>query len=64
MYKIGKTKLRLLQVQEQISTAYRNGWTIRNLAVAHDTSPGLVRTVLIESGVPLRKPGRRKGETK
>ena len=62
MYKLTDKKRQLLQVKDQITLAYTNGWSLRDLADAHITSPGSIRTLLIEEGVTMRERGRRKKE--
>jgi len=62
MYKLTDKKRHLLQVKDQITLAYINGWSLRDLATAHITSPGSIRNLLIEEGIEMRQRGRRKKE--
>ncbi len=62
MYRLTDKKRELLQVKDQITLAYTNGWSLRDLAEAYHTSPGSIRTLLIEEGVTMRSRGRRKKE--
>ena len=62
MYKLTDKKRQLLQIKDQITLAYTNGWSLRDLAGAYKTSPGSIRNLLIEEGVNMRERGRRKKE--
>ena len=62
MYKLTDKKRKLLQVRGQITLAYINGWSLRDLATANITSPGSIRNLLIEEGIALRQRGRQKKE--
>ena len=62
MKRLGKTRQRLLQVKDQISVAYKNGWSLRELAKIHQTSPGSIRAILLELGADMQRPGRKKKE--
>jgi hypothetical protein len=42
--------------------AYGAGHSLRIIAEWHGTSAGTIRSILIEEGVPMRKPGRRRKE--
>jgi hypothetical protein len=62
MRKINSTKHKLLQVKEYIAEAYVSGTSLREVADSYQTSVGSIRALLIEMGIPLRKPGRPKKE--
>lgn len=47
------------QVSEALAVRYEAGATIRALAVKHGWSYGRVRSLLLEAGVTLRRPGGR-----
>jgi IS30 family transposase len=59
MEKFTDTRIRLLQVKEQLATAYKNGWSLREIAKVHNTAPSTIRALLIEEGVEMRKTGKR-----
>lgn len=59
MQRFGPVRIRLNQVKAQIVKAYNSGFSLRQIAYGHDTSPGSIRSLLIEAGVKMRKSGRR-----
>jgi hypothetical protein len=62
MKRFGPKRMELNQVKPQIVKSYKSGFSLRQIAVAHDTSAGSIRSLLIENGVKLRKPGRSRKE--
>jgi hypothetical protein len=62
MKRLTDIKRRLLQAVSQITDAYEQGWTLRELAKMHNASPGSIRNLLIEEGVKMRSRGTRKKE--
>lgn len=55
-----RIRSKLSHVREEISVAYANGLTLRELAKIHNVSPSTIRNLLISNDKPRRKPGRRK----
>jgi hypothetical protein len=62
MKRYGPKRIELNQVKEQIVKSYKSGFSLRQIAFWHDTSHGSIRSLLIEEGVKLRKPGRSRKE--
>lgn len=56
------TRLRnkLATAHEQVTEAYKNGATLRQIGEVHGVSPGTVRNLLRELDVPMRDRGRRR----
>jgi len=55
-------KRKLAPVKGYVIEGYSNGATIRDLAITYDVSPGTIRNLLIDNGITLRSPGRRRKE--
>ncbi len=55
-----RLKNKLAAHKEQVSEAYSNGATLREIGDIHNVSAGTVRNCLIEQGVSLRPKGRRR----
>jgi len=62
MKRYGPRRIELNAVKDQIVKSYKNGFSLRQIAVSHGASHGSIRSLLIEEGVKLRKPGRTKKE--
>ena len=62
MDKLTDQKRELLQMKEYITKFYTLGVSLRQLSEWYNTSPGSIRTLLIEEGVKMRQRGRRKKE--
>ena len=59
---MSKANRKLVLVADQVSEAYKNGMTLREIATLHSVATGTVRNTLIESGIELRSRGRRRNE--
>jgi hypothetical protein len=53
-------KRKLASVKGYIIEGYTYGSTLRDLAITYDVSPGTIRNLLIDNGISLRSPGRRR----
>lgn len=58
MRKLGVKKTYLISMATNIVEGYNAGQTLRWLATMYNTSTGSIRTLLLEEGVTMRKPGR------
>jgi hypothetical protein len=45
-------------MKTQLKKSYKAGYSLREIARWHDTSAGTIRSILIEEGIQMRKPGR------
>ena len=59
---VSKVKATLLPLREHIAEGYRNGNSLKTLALAYNASIGSIRKLLKEEGVQMRKIGRPRKE--
>jgi hypothetical protein len=62
MKRFGPVRIRLNPMKVQLKKSYKAGYSLREIARWHDTSAGTIRSILIEEGIQMRKPGRSRKE--
>ena len=63
MRRLTPQRIRLNRMKADIVRSYeKGGISLRTIAFWHDTSANTIRSILIEEGVKMRKPGRQKGK--
>jgi hypothetical protein len=62
MKRLSPKRIELNRMKPHLVKAYKVGHSLRTIASWHSTSAGTVRSILIEEGIQMRKPGRSRKE--